>query len=100
VAPRRHTQRRKREFSVLWAAFPLLDQFVDHRPLDAVITFSSLANQLDDADCRCDAEAGGSSMNGMAVSALIGLCALIIGLLIVHFTPEEPRTPVRRSCRR
>jgi len=27
-------------------------------------------------------------MSGFLVSALIGLAALIIGLIIVHFTPE------------
>jgi hypothetical protein len=30
-------------------------------------------------------------MSGFLVSALIGLAALIIGLLIVHFTPEGKR---------
>ena len=28
-------------------------------------------------------------MNGMLASALIGLAVLIVGLLIVHFTPES-----------
>jgi len=31
-------------------------------------------------------------MSGFLVSALIGLAMLIIGLLIVHFTPETPRS--------
>jgi hypothetical protein len=30
-------------------------------------------------------------MSGMLVSALIGLGALIIGLVIIHFTPDERR---------
>jgi hypothetical protein len=30
-------------------------------------------------------------MSGFLASALIGLAALIVGLLIVHFTPEEPK---------
>jgi hypothetical protein len=28
-------------------------------------------------------------MNGMLASALIGLAFLILGLLIIHFTPES-----------
>jgi hypothetical protein len=28
-------------------------------------------------------------MSGFLVSALIGLAALVIGLLIIHFTPES-----------
>ena len=30
-------------------------------------------------------------MNGMLASALMGLGAFIIGMLIVHFTPEDDR---------
>lgn len=32
-------------------------------------------------------------MNGMLASALIGLAALVLGLLIVHFTPENRDRP-------
>ncbi len=28
-------------------------------------------------------------MSGMLVSALIGLAVLIVGLIIIHFTPKE-----------
>ena len=31
-------------------------------------------------------------MSGFLISALIGLAMLIIGLLIVHFTPESPHS--------
>ena len=30
-------------------------------------------------------------MKGMYVSALIGLVAFIVGMIIVHFTPEDDR---------
>ncbi len=30
-------------------------------------------------------------MSGFMLSALIALGALIVGLLIIHFTPEQPR---------
>jgi hypothetical protein len=30
-------------------------------------------------------------MNGMYVSAFIGFAGIVIGLLIIHFTPEHPR---------
>jgi hypothetical protein len=30
-------------------------------------------------------------MNGMLASALIGLGVFIIGMIIVHFTPEDDR---------
>jgi hypothetical protein len=34
-------------------------------------------------------------MNGAIVSALIGLAALVVGLLIVHFSSDEPRESKR-----
>ena len=48
-------------------------------------------NQLDDAGLGCDPEKRRTHVNGMLLSALIGLGALIIGLLIIHFTPDERR---------
>ena len=48
-------------------------------------------NQLDDARLGGDPETRRTHVNGMLVSALIGLGALIIGLLIIHFTPDERR---------
>jgi hypothetical protein len=34
-------------------------------------------------------------MSGMMLSALIGFAALILGLLIIHFTPDENRDSKR-----
>ena len=34
-------------------------------------------------------------MSGMMLSALIGLAALILGLLIIHFSSDEPRESKR-----
>jgi hypothetical protein len=34
---------------------------------------------------------GGGEVKGMYVSALIGLAAFIVGMIIVHFTPEDDR---------
>ena len=31
-------------------------------------------------------------MNGYLVSALIGVLALVLGLLILHFTPDNPHS--------
>jgi hypothetical protein len=31
-------------------------------------------------------------MNGAIVSALIGLAAIILGLVVVHFSSDEPRS--------
>jgi hypothetical protein len=32
-------------------------------------------------------------MNGMLASALIGLSVVVLGLIIIHLTPERPRPP-------
>lgn len=34
------------EFSVLWAVFPVLDQFVEHQPMDSRITIASVGISL------------------------------------------------------
>jgi hypothetical protein len=49
----------------------------------------SSRNQLDRIRVRSDADQRRSQVSGFLASALIGLAVLIVGLLIVHFTPEE-----------
>ncbi len=36
-------------------------------------------------------------MSGFMLSALIGLAALVVGLVILHFTPDDTRRPTRSS---
>jgi len=36
-------------------------------------------------------------MSGFMLSALIGLAALVVGLVILHFTPDDTRHPKRSS---
>jgi hypothetical protein len=38
-------------------------------------------------------------MNGMYVSALAGLGVFIIGMVIVHFTPEDDRDRKRKPAK-
>ncbi len=38
-------------------------------------------------------------MNGMIVSALTGLTVFIIGMIIVHFTPDDDRDQKRKPSR-
>jgi len=48
-------------------------------------------NQLDDVRTWCDAETRRTRVNGFIGSALIGFAAILLGLLIVHFSSDEPR---------
>jgi len=52
-------------------------------------------NQLDRTNRECDAETRRADVDGMIVSALIGLGALIIALLTIRFTPPDKQESER-----
>ena len=54
-------------------------------------------NRLDDPCVGRDPEKRRREMSGFMLSALIGLAALVVGLVILHFTPDDTRRPTRSS---
>ena len=77
------------EFSVLWAVFPLLDQLLEDMPLRVGLLVASYTISMMAGLCWYSAEKRGIQMNGMLVSALIGLSVFLMGLIIIRLTPEE-----------
>jgi hypothetical protein len=59
--------------------------------MGAELLFSTGALTKKRFDRWRDSQERRTHVSGMAVSALIALGALVIGLLIIHFTPDERR---------
>ena len=63
---------------------------VENRTIDLRIMGWSLGMRLTGVCVRSDSDERRIEVSGFLASALIGLAVLIVGLLIIHFTPDKP----------